>query len=191
METQNPAMKRAHLISNLQLNAATIGYSTRLTERKFKSLLEISDPSELGRYTFTISLESLNVAIIQVTYLELKYGKSTISKRNAIKSAKDIFEFCHEMQTIDRSRMSAPLMDERLERLNLSYRNSFSTRSVVVETVKRVDVIDLIFRMDEVLRGCVSQLNHLSRLISIDLENGGKALRWDAPAEVGKDWWKH
>lgn len=191
METQNPAMKRALLIKNLQLNATTKGYSTRLTERKFKSLLEVSDPSELGRYTFTISLESLNVAIIQVTYLELKYGKSTISKRNAIKSAKDIFEFCHEMQTIDRSRMSAPLMDERLERLNLSYRNSFSTRSVVVETVKRVDVIDLIFRMDEVLRGCVSQLNHLSRLISIDLENGGKALRWDAPAEVGKDWWKH
>lgn len=152
--------------------------------------LTIIDEQFKGRSIF-VNMESLELVKVRVIYHEYKYDNTLEDRRNAIKTAKDIFEFYHEMQIRDYSKVSKCLHGVQLPTVPLYYRNISVQNCVVVEATMRYSFTDFLFNYGSLLDDLNARLNVLTQTIAIDNDNEGKQLRWEKEIPVSKQWWSH
>ena len=154
------------------------------------SIIVLKD-DKLNEEKYVISLDNLNTVKLTALYFSVEYDKFIDSRRNAIKTAKDIFDFCHDIQVKDFSRIDKSLMNESLPRISLYYRNVAKESRVEVTATRRFSYNEFLFRGCENIHELSSDLFQLTKLIERDSNGVGKALRWEREVYIGKAWWRH
>ena len=84
-----------------------------------------------------ISMDNLNLVKVVIIYHQYQYDNTLDDRRNAIKTARDIFDFYHDMQTGSYDKVSESLHGKVLPKLSLYYQNSPSINSVIVTATMR------------------------------------------------------
>lgn len=152
--------------------------------------IAVCDPQYNNRLIH-ISMDSLELVKVTIWYHECQYGKSIEDRRNVIKTAKDIFEFYHDMRIGDYSKVSTALHGLQLPKLTLYYRNSTSFNSVYITATTRYALTEFLFNATELLSALTNDLNTLTKAIATDAEGLGRQLRWEKEIPVTKKWWNH
>jgi len=140
---------------------------------------------------YQISLDSLSRVKVVVIFHEYAYSNTLEDRRNAIKTAKDIFEFYHDFRAGHFEQIHESLKDKKLPTLGLYYKNESSEKRVVVTSTRYHDYDYLFFHMDEYIQKFDTDLDQLTQLIKEDFDAGGLTSRWEKEVQVGKSWWRH
>lgn len=138
-----------------------------------------------------ISMDNLDLVKVVITYHHYQYDNTIEDRRNAIKTARDIFDFYHDMQTGNYDKVSPNLRGRVLPKLSLYYHNSTSTNSVLVTATMRYNYGEFIFNCHSILADLTSRLDIFTALIAEDNQGTGKDKRWEKEIPVGKNWWAH
>lgn len=138
-----------------------------------------------------ISMDNLELVNVTVTYHQYQYDKTLEDRRNAIKTAKDIFDFYHDMQTGHYDDVSKTLHGTKLPKLSLYYRNLTTTNTVAVTVTVRYSYTDFLFNYSDLLLDVSNKLDILTQTIAKDMEGEGRKLRWEKEVMVSKNWWAH
>lgn len=149
------------------------------------------EDSDFGHREMLVSLVNLNQVRVVTRYYDCSYGDTLHDKRNVIKTAKDIFDFFHELRRGDYSNMSTALNGEKIPQLGLYYSNRPAEKKVVMTSARVYDYTHFFFNAPEELLSLTRDLNRLTDLIKRDYESGEPQVRWDKEVAISKQWWRH
>ena len=183
--------KKQKLLHELMVALRNDGFHAEPTFILGPTCITIGSAKDLGERLYTITLDNLSTVKVVVNYVEFPYENTIDSKRDANKTAKDIFEFSHELQAGDHSRMSVATQKLTPPRLALYYRNAASHNCVIVTSTHRFSVNEFMFNSGEKLMDIHSKLESLTKIIATDNEGAGRELRWEREVKVGPKWWSH
>lgn len=138
-----------------------------------------------------ISMDNLDLVKVVIVYHQYQYDKTLDDRRNAIKTARDIFDFYHDMQTGNYANVSESLHGKVLPKLSLYYQNSPSINSVIVTATMRYNYREFFFNTHSILAELTSRLDTFTSLIAEDNQGSGKHKRWEKEAAINKNWWAH
>ncbi len=138
-----------------------------------------------------ISMDNLDLVKVVIVYHQYQYDKTLDDRRNAIKTARDIFDFYHDMQTGNYDKVSESLHGKVLPKLSLYYQNSPSINSVMVTATMRYNYSEFLFNADSILAELTSRLDTFTALIAEDNQGSGKYKRWEKEVAINKNWWSH
>lgn len=182
---QNKTMRLQKLFTGMH-NAGLGVLPTHLTDNYI--LLECA---QFRGRTIKISMDTLELVNVTVTYHSYNYDKTLDDRRNAIKTAKDIFEFYHDIQTGRYDDVSKELHGTKLPKLSLYYRNLATSNTVAVTVTVRYAYTEFLFNHTDLLLDLSGKLDVLTRTIAKDMEGEGRKLRWEKEVSVAKKWWAH
>lgn len=183
--------KKQRLLYELVTEFRKQGIYAELTYLIAEQCITICNEHELNDRTFTISLDNLSTVKVVANYVEFSYENNIDSRRNAIKTAKDVFEFCHELQAGNYTNISEKLHGVEAPKLALYYRNSPSANAIIITSTQRYDLSNFIPNAATHLTELNNKLNKLTKLIALDNEGKGRELRWEREVSIGKKWWNH
>lgn len=138
-----------------------------------------------------ISMDNLDLVKVVIVYHQYQYDQTLADRRNAIKTARDIFEFYHDMQTGNYVNVSPSLHGRILPKLSLYYQNSSNINSVLVTATMRYSYSEFLFNCHSILAGLTSHLDIFTSLIAEDNQGIGKEKRWEKEIAINKNWWAH
>lgn len=138
-----------------------------------------------------ISMDNLNLVKVVIIYHQYQYDNTLDDRRNAIKTARDIFDFYHDMQTGSYDKVSETLHGKVLPKLSLYYQNSPSINSVIVTATIRYNYSEFLFCVDSLLTELTSRLDTFTAFIAEDNQGSGKYKRWEKEVAVNRNWWSH
>lgn len=155
-----------------------------------KTFLTVQDDQYNDRQ-IQISMDNLDLVKVVIIYHQYEYDNTLEDRRNAIKTARDIFDFYHDMQTGNYDKVSSSLHGKSLPKLSLYYQNSTTTNSVIVTATMRYSYSEFIFNYHSLLADLTTRLNTLTSFIAEDNKGDGKQKRWEKEVVIGKNWWVH
>lgn len=155
-----------------------------------KTFLTVQD-SQYNDRPIHISMDNLDLVKVVITYHQYNYDKTIEDRRNAIKTARDIFDFYHDLRTGNYDKMSKALHSRTAPKLSLYYQNSTTTESVIVTATMRYSFSEFLFNSHSILTDLTTRLNTFTTLIAEDNEGEGKEKRWEKEIAVSKNWWTH
>lgn len=138
-----------------------------------------------------ISMDNLNLVKVVIIYHQYQYDNTLDDRRNAIKTARDIFDFYHDMQTGSYDKVSESLHGKVLPKLSLYYQNSPSINSVIVTATMRYNYSEFFFNSHSILAELTSRLDTFTSLIAEDNQGSGKHKRWEKEIAISRNWWSH
>ena len=138
-----------------------------------------------------ISMDNLDLVKVVITYHQYQYDNTLADRRDAIKTARDIFDFYHDMQTGSYDKVSPNLKGRVLPKLSLYYHNSTTINSVLVTATMRYNYGEFLFNHHSILTELTSRLDIFTALIAEDNQGTGKEKRWAKEVAIGKNWWTH
>ena len=138
-----------------------------------------------------ISMDNLNLVKVVIIYHQYQYDNTLDDRRNAIKTARDIFDFYHDMQTGSYDKVSESLHGKVLPKLSLYYQNSPSINSVIVTATMRYNYSEFLFCADSLLTELTSRLDTFTAFIAEDNQGSGKYKRWEKEVAISRNWWSH
>lgn len=152
--------------------------------------ITIIDP-DFGNRPILVKMNGSSKVTVVVEYLALNYGKSVNDRRDVVKTAKDIFDFFHDLRSGVTLRMSDAVKGAYVPALGLYYSNHHNRKAVVLTSTREFDFDHFFFSASEELLKLSHALDGLTSLIRKDVESGDKNTRWDKEVLVGKNWWRH
>lgn len=158
----------------------------RLIENGFKTDDTGAIISDGLEYPLYLSILNSTTVMCQFGYAIFSYGNDVDSKRNSIKTAKDICEFYHALKTGKAQALHCVNIPE----LRLLYRNSTNGRWVAVTHHVTMEYNDLYFNGGEMILGEINKMNLFSRIIVNDIRSNIDC-RWTKETLVPKKWWTH
>lgn len=138
-----------------------------------------------------ISMDNLDLVKVVIIYHKYQYDNTLADRRNAIKTARDVFDFYHDMQTGNYEKVSESLHGKVLPKLSLYYQNSPSINSVVITATMRYNYSEFLFNCHSILAELTSRLDTFTTLIAEDNEGAGRHKRWEKEVAINKNWWSH
>lgn len=183
--------KKQRLLYELVTEFRKQGIYAELTYLIAEQCITICNERELNERAFTISLDNLSTVKVVANYVQFPYDNNADSRRNAIKTAKDVFEFCHDLQAGIYTNISEKLHGVEAPKLALYYRNSSSAKAVIITSTQRYDLANFIPNAGTHVVDLNNKLNKLTKLIALDNEGKGRELRWEKEISIGKKWWNH
>lgn len=138
-----------------------------------------------------ISMDNLDLVKVVIIYHHYHYDKTLEDRRNAIKTARDIFDFYHDMQTGNYEKVSPELHGRVLPKLSLYYQNSPTNNSVVVTATMRYNFSEFLFNTHSILTDLTSRLDTFTNLIAEDNKGTGRYKRWELEVAIDRNWWRH
>lgn len=155
-----------------------------------QTFLSVQDDQYANR-PIQISMDNLDLVKVVITYHQYIYDNTLADRRNAIKTARDIFDFYHDMRTGNYDKVSPSLHGKVMPKLSLYYHNSTSTSSVLFTATMRYSYSEFLFNCHTILTELTSRLNTLTAFIAEDNQGPGKEKRWEKEVAIGKNWWSH
>lgn len=153
----------------------------QLTNNGFKLDINGEIISDDLKHPFFINVVNSTTVLCQFRYALFPYENIIVSKRDAIKTAKDICEFYHELKLDG---------NEHIPKLRLIYKNSTTGRWVAVTHHVLLDYNDLYFNGGETIQDEVNKMNLFSQAIEKDVQDNPDS-RWTKETLVPKKWWTH
>lgn len=138
-----------------------------------------------------ISMDNLDLVKVVIVYHHYQYDKTLEDRRNAIKTARDIFDFYHDMQTGNYEKVSPELHGRVLPKLSLYYQNSPTNNSVMVTATMRYSFSEFLFNTHSILTELTSRLDVFTNLIAEDNQGTGRHKRWELEVAIDRNWWRH
>lgn len=151
----------------------------------------ISNDKDLSERSTFISLDNLKTVKVIIEYHSYDYSTSLEDRRNAIKTAKDIFDFITDLKIGNYDKISKVIRNEKVPNVSLYYSNNSKNNRVVVTSTRRYDYTDFIINHSKILLEHTKDLDQLTKLIALDNEAEGGDLRWNLAVPVDKHWWRH
>lgn len=151
----------------------------------------ITEDPDIGNRHCRISLDDLNTVKVVMTYHAIEYDNTLFQRRNAIKTGKDIFDFYTELRCKRYENISKKVQDEPVPNIALYYANNATNDRVVITSTRRYALTEFVMSGDNFLLAHSKDLDAFTKLIAMDRDNGGDAMRWDKPVSVDRQWWRH
>ena len=155
-----------------------------------KCITIAADP-DVNFRTTKISLDDLNTIKVVMEYHSINYDNTLEQRRNAIKTAKDIFDFYTDIRCRRYELVSDIVQKKEVPNVALYYTNNASNDRVLITSTRRYSLDEFLVSGDYFLLNHSNELDSLTSLIALDRANGGSPLRWDKEVIVNKQWWRH
>lgn len=146
---------------------------------------------DFGNRNIHISLVNLSQVKVVIKFHELKYNNTLDDRRNAIKTAKDIFDFFVDMRRKEYDQVSKAVQGEFVGPIGLYYSNSTKEEKVIITATRTYEFDEIYFGAGEELLRFSRELDHFTNLIKRDVESGEENVRWDKEVVISKQWWRH
>lgn len=146
---------------------------------------------DFGGRNIHVSLVNLSQVKVVIKFHEIEYDNTISDRRNAIKTAKDIFDFFVDMRRKEYDQVSKVVQGEHVGPIGLYYSNKATENKVVITATRTYDFVELYFRASEELLHFSRELDHFINLILKDHASGEENVRWDKEVQITKQWWKH
>lgn len=187
--TTTPRAKKTQLLQELYQEMVKSGIAVEPTHL-LETFLTVQD-EQFGNRLTRISMDSLDLVKVTIVYHQYTYDQTLNDRRNAIKTARDIFDFYHDLQVGDFSKMSKSLHGKSIPKLSLYYQNSTVNNAVIVTTTMRYQFTEFLFNTGELLKDLNGRLDTFTKAIAEDMQGEGKDLRWEKEVHISKQWWRH
>ena len=174
-----------------ELYQGVVNAGVKCLPTHFNSTAFTIDDSDFGHREILVSLVNLNQVRVVVRYYDCAYENTIEDKRNVIKTAKDIFDFYHELRRGEYNGMSSILKGKQVPQLGLYYSNRLNEKKVVMTSARVYDYTHFFFNAPEELLSLTRDLDRLTDLIKLDYESGEPHIRWDKEIAISKQWWRH
>lgn len=183
--------KKFKLLQELFARMLSSGWLVQPTYMSGKRHITIVDDSDNFERKTIISLDNTSTVKVVTEYHVYKYDNTLDDRRNAIKTAKDIFEFVNDLKCGKHDCITTLVRALSPPNVALYYYNSTTADSVIVTATNRYSYEEFIVNYDNHLRNIGRELNRLTKLIELDNAGIGREKRWEKEVIISKQWWSH
>lgn len=153
--------------------------------------IAITPEKDFSNRSIKVRLRNLSTVEVIVDYHVLPYSSKMADKRHAIKTARDIFDFYHDIMAGNYTKVAPVNQGKKLERLGIYYQNSTKRQAVVITATRSFDFYTFGHNAASLLLKFSRELDGLTYLIEDDVKHDPAKNRWNTIVEVGDPWWKH